>query len=87
MKPELFLRWYDPDSKVVRDYLQQNGLEAQVEFIDTDEDEMASTILIHLTGKDDVPCLLIDDEAVFGSRNIVDWLSEHMLGRGDAVIT
>lgn len=87
MKPEFFLRWYDPECEIVRDYLQKNNLEGQVEFIDVDEDDMASTILIHLTGKDEVPCLLIDDEAVFGCNKIMDWLSDHLLGRGDAVIT
>jgi glutaredoxin len=87
MTPELFQRWYDPDCAKVRDYLEKNNLASQVEYVDVDEDDYGSSELISLRGSDEVPCLVVDDETILGSAKIIDYLSEHLLGRGDAVIT
>lgn len=87
MKPELFQRWYDPECAKVREYIEKNNLSSQVEFVDIDEDDFGSSELISLRGSDEVPCLVIDDVTIVGSGKIIDYLSDHLLGRGDAVIT
>lgn len=87
MKPELYHRWYCPYSAKVRNFIKDHNLEAQVDFYEVDEDDEAAGRLVHLTGGEQVPCLVIEDKPMLESDDIIEWMNVHLLGRGDAAIT
>jgi len=51
-----------------------DGVEVEVRDTMIPENRRA---LFNLTGRTQVPCLVIDGQPLFESRNIVDWLEAH----------
>ena len=49
-------------------------LGVEVELKDTRNDRSARAILMEKTGRTQVPCLFIDGEPLFESRDIIAWL-------------
>ena len=54
-------------------------LDLYVEMRDTRTDPENHRVLFERTGRTQVPCLFIDDEPMFESADIVDWLETYAL--------
>ncbi len=74
---ELVLYKFDacPYCQRVLRALEELGLE--IPMRDTMRDPDARRELLDATGRTQVPCLFIDGEPMFESRDIVRWLREH----------
>ncbi len=59
----------------VRAAVKELGLE--LEMRDTREDEKFRNELVELTGRTQVPCLVIDGKPMHESDDIVDWLRKN----------
>ena len=59
----------------VRDYLDQEGID--IKRVDILLDDGAREKLVQIGGKSQVPCLVIDNKALYESGDILDWLQEH----------
>lgn len=81
MELRLFHKWNCPYSAKVRDYIEHSGLRNEVEYVNImegdNEDELKK-----LTGKTQVPCLMIGEQPLFGSEEIVSWLRSNLLTPG-----
>ncbi|GEM_PF-1062858 len=77
MTHELVLYKYDacPYCHRVQSWL--DGRDVPVVFRDTRQDPQAREELLALTGRTQVPCLVIDGTPMFESDDIVDWLQDH----------
>lgn len=78
---ELYHRTDDEVSKRVRDFIEDNDLHAEIDFYEVSGDEEAQRQLLALTGSHQVPCLVIDGEALLESEEIISWLEENMLAK------
>ena len=87
MKLQLFHRWYCPYSAKVRNFIKDNNLESQIDFREVDDDDESGARLVELTGGEQVPCLEVEGRPILESEDIIHWMKDHLLGRGDAVIT
>jgi len=63
-----------PFCKKVIDYMDKAGIIVPME--DTSDQEKSSE-LVSLGGKKQVPCLIIDGEALYESDAIIEWLEEN----------
>jgi len=84
MALQLYHRWHCPYSKHVRDFIEQQGLGDRIEFIEIGEVNGAEAKLGELTGRSQVPCLVIDGEPMLESNEIVRWLQTNLAGSGGA---
>lgn len=66
-----------PYCRRVRDYLDQVGL--KIPMKDTMRDPAAREELRQFGGKTQVPALLIDDQMLYESRDIIAWLEENVV--------
>ncbi len=83
MNLELLHRWHCPYSRKVRDFIDQNNLGSQIKLSELDETTGAIERLVQLTGKQKSPCLLIDGRPLLESDEIVRWLRDNLLDRGN----
>lgn len=77
----LYHRQYCPYSKKVRQFIEQNKLNSQIEYRDVEAESEAMERLVKLTGGQQVPCLVIDGRPKLGSENIITWLKENLTTR------
>ncbi|HEY8381555.1 MAG TPA: glutaredoxin [Microvirga sp.] len=82
MTLQLYHRWQCPYSKRVRDYIDEHRLNDRIEFIELGEAPDAEDRLDDLTGRSQVPCLVIDGEPMLESGDIVQWLQTNLTDRG-----
>ena len=75
---QLYHRWHCPYSKRVRDHIDQHKLKDQIEYVEVGEDSGAEEKLNALTGRSQVPCLVIDGEPLLESSDIVEWLQTNL---------
>lgn len=87
MKPQLYHRWFCPYSEKVRNFITQHNLDEQIDYRDVEDDSESAGRLVYLTGGEQVPCLEIDGRPILESDDIISWMKEHLLGRGEAAIT
>jgi glutaredoxin 3 len=77
-KPALTLYYtsYCPYSRKVLGYLKQ--VNKQLPMKDLASDPSAKEELKKVGGKMQVPCLVIDNQAIYESGEIIQWLSQHL---------
>jgi len=63
-----------PFCKKVRDYLEEIG--KTIPLKDIEEDPKAKDELLHLGGKNQVPCLFIDGIPLYEANDIINYLKE-----------
>ena len=80
MKLELIHKWACPYSARVRDFIEERGLKDQIVFMEVNESEGAKDRLEQLTGKTQVPCLVVDGEPILESQDIIQWLDRNFGG-------
>jgi glutaredoxin 3 len=78
MNLELYHRWTCPYSAKVRAEIGRLELEDQIQFHEIGEDEGAAERLQQLTGKTQVPCLVVDGEPMLESNDIVHWFNDNL---------
>ena len=78
MSLELYHRRNCPASRLVRDYIEEAGLKSRIAFHDVDAEPAARDRLIHLTGGDQVPCLVIEGDPLLESDDIIAWLKTNL---------
>jgi len=79
LKLELIHKWTCPYSAQVRDFIEENGLKSRIDFLEISETEGAKDRLSQLTGKTQVPCLVIDGVPKLESRDIIQWLNQNLV--------
>ena len=79
MPLQLYHRWHCPYSKRVRDFVDANALGEKIEYLELGEAEGAEDKLADLTGRSQVPCLVVDGEPILESADIVDWLRTNLV--------
>ena len=84
MKLELIHKWQCPYSARVRDFIDEQGLKDQIDYTEINEVEGAKDKLSQLTGKSQVPCLVIDGKPMLESGDIVQWLQQNLAGQQGA---
>lgn len=84
MELELYHRWGCPYCATVREFINDNGLERQVKFIEIDESDTAIDTLMKLNDSPQVPCLIVDGSPILESRDIINWLDGNLLGNSDS---
>ncbi len=75
MKEKLFYMNYCPYCDKVREYMKENNIE--LEEVNIDEDREGREELIAKGGKLQVPMLLIGDQPLYESLDIIEWLKEN----------
>ena len=78
MKLELIHKWACPYSARVRDFIEERGLKDRITFMEIAESEGAKERLSQLTGKTQVPCLVVDGEPILESKDIIEWLDRNL---------
>jgi len=73
-KLTLFFRPFCPFCRKVLDYISQERIEIPLKDVGDDSNQRE---LIKLGGKAQVPCLIIDDQALYESGDIIEWLGEN----------
>ena len=71
----LYLTAWCPYCVKVKNYLQGRGIEVAEK--DTSADAAARDELISLTGKTQVPCLVIDGTPMLESGDIIQWFEDN----------
>ena len=66
-----------PFCQVVLRKIDSLDLQTHVDFCNTLEDEKCRDEHLQKTGRRTVPCLYIDDDPMFESRDIVMWLEKN----------
>lgn len=82
MTMDLYHLQYCPYSKRVRDFIASKGLESIIVYHDVGKDRDAMKVLRDLTGKTQVPCLVIDGKPLLESEKIVSFLEDHVVDGG-----
>lgn len=76
MKLELFKRDACPFCIKVMRYIKKSGRD-DIEYRDIAASSEDRARLIEVGGKQQVPCLFIDDAPLYESDDIIAWLQEH----------
>jgi glutaredoxin 2 len=78
MKLELF--YYDqcPFCQRVLNTIKTLGLEEKIQFKNTLTDQNNAAFHSQKTGRNSVPCLYIDDQPMFESGDIMNWLTQNV---------
>ncbi len=79
MTIQLYHRWSCPYSARVRDFIQEHELAGQIQYIELSEVDEAEPELIKLTGRSQVPCLVVDGEPTLESSRIIQWLQAKLV--------
>jgi glutaredoxin len=79
MTIQLYHRWRCPYSAKVRDFVEANGLKDQIAYIELSEAAGAEDDLKALTGRSQVPCLVVDGKPTLESDDIVSWLEGNLV--------
>lgn len=74
MKLELFKRDSCPYCVKVQMFIEELGVEDQIEQLDISKDLSARKRLIEVGGKQQVPCLFIDGKPLYESSDIINWI-------------
>ncbi|MCH9613845.1 MAG: hypothetical protein SP1CHLAM54_08540 [Chlamydiia bacterium] len=75
MKDSILILYYKPTcpfSQKVLKFISENKYDIPTK--DVSVDEKAASELLHLGGKKQVPCLFIDDKALYESDAIIEYL-------------
>jgi glutaredoxin len=83
MELRLFHKWSCPYSAKVRDFIEENGLREQVEYLDREEANNEEK-LKDLAGKTQVPCLVVNGQPIHESDEIISWLEENCSSSSEA---
>ena len=78
MKLELFKRDTCPYCVKVQMFIEELGVEDQIEQLDITKDPAACERLIEVGGKQQVPCLFIDGRPLYESRDIMNWIEANL---------
>ena len=78
MKLELFKRDTCPYCVKVQMLIEELGVEDQIEQLDITRDADARRCLVEVGGKQQVPCLFIDGEPLYESRDIMNWIEANL---------
>ena len=78
MNLQLFHKWQCPYSARVRDFIDEHQLGDKIQYVEIHEVDGAQEKLAELTGKSQVPCLVIDGKPMLESRDIVQWLQQNL---------
>ncbi len=84
MAVQLYHRWHCPYSARVRDFIDEHQLGSRIEYVELGEVEDAETRLAEMTGRSQVPCLVIDGNPILESADIVQWLRSHLVDKESA---
>lgn len=76
MKLELYIRKSCPYCQKVLEHLDK--LDKKIPYLEIDKDEKARKHLIEIGGKQQVPCLFIDNKPLYESSDIIEWLSKNV---------
>ena len=79
MNLQLFHKWQCPYSARVRDFIDEHRLGDRIEYVEIHEVEGAQDKLAGMTGKSQVPCLMVDGEPMLESNKIVEWLRQNLV--------
>jgi glutaredoxin len=79
LKLQLFHKWQCPYSERVRTFIDEHQLSDQVEYTEITEVEGARDILARMTGRSQVPCLVIDGQPMLESADIVQWMRQNLV--------
>ncbi|HLM41958.1 MAG TPA: glutathione S-transferase N-terminal domain-containing protein [Microvirga sp.] len=79
MNLQLFHKWQCPYSARVRDFVDEHRLGDRIEYVEIQEAEGARDRLVGMTGKTQVPCLVVDGEPMLESGAIVEWLQQNLV--------
>jgi glutaredoxin len=79
MPIQLYHRWQCPYSARVRDFIDENHLGPDIEYIEIEETDGADMKLQELTGRSQVPCLVVDGKPMLESAAIVQWLQDNLV--------
>lgn len=74
----LFVGTVCPYCAVVKNFIEDNNIEG-IEMVNINEDKEAREYLLEQGGKQQVPCLFIGDEALYESKDIIDYLKENCM--------
>lgn len=72
----LYIRPTCPFCVKVLNHMERKGIEIPLKNISQDPD--AAATLIRVGGKQQVPCLFIDGEALYESGDIITWIDEYL---------
>ena len=75
----LYHRWHCPFSKKVRDFIEAHQLKSHITYKELDEVNGAIEELVSLTGKQQVPCLVINQNPMLESDEIIAWLDQNLV--------
>jgi glutaredoxin len=77
---DLTLYYYPtcPYCRKVTKFIDKNNLE-EVDLKNINQDQEAEAKLIEIGGKRQVPCLFIDDEPLYESDDIINWLKSNLV--------
>ncbi len=78
MKLELFKRDSCPYCVKVQMFIEELGVEDQIEQLDISKDPAARKRLIEVGGKQQVPCLFIDGKPLYESSDIINWIDMNL---------
>jgi glutathione S-transferase len=76
---QLFHKWHCPYSARVRDFVDEHGLGDRIDYVEIQEVEGAKERLAAMTGKSQVPCLVVDGKPMLESGAIVQWLQQNLV--------
>ena len=79
MTIQLYHRWRCPYSAHVRDFIDEHQLGERIEYVELGEVEGAETKLTELTGRSQVPCLVVDGKPMLESSEITQWLQTNLV--------
>ena len=79
MNLQLYHKWQCPYSARVRDFVDEHRLGDKIEYVEIHEVEGAQDKLAALTGKTQVPCLVVDGKPMLESSEIVQWLRQNLI--------
>jgi glutaredoxin len=76
---QLYHKWQCPYSARVRDFVDEHRLGDKIDYVEIHEAEGAQDKLAVLTGKTQVPCLVVDGKPMLESSEIVQWLRQNLV--------
>jgi len=72
----LYVREGCPYCRKVRDYMEENDIKVPLKFIEKDEDVRRE--LVQKGGKKQVPCLFVDEQIIYESNDIINWMENNL---------
>ncbi len=79
MALQLYHRWRCPYSARVRDFIDEHSLGDKIEYVELGEVEGAEAGLNDITGRSQVPCLVVDGKPILESAEITQWLQTNLV--------